>query len=95
MTAKSDDSIDWEKTTWKGHRREQHRDFRALPFRRKLEVLEEMSEFALRTLANRRKAGKPYIDPDTGEPVAGTRQPAGVVEEPPPPPPADHPPVGR
>jgi hypothetical protein len=34
-----------------------------------------MSEFALRTLEIRRKAGLPYIDPDTGEPVPAPASP--------------------
>ncbi|HLP07563.1 MAG TPA: hypothetical protein VK178_05320 [Opitutaceae bacterium] len=78
--------IDWSLCTFEGAEREQLRRWSRLPLRRKLEALDEMSEFALRTLEARRKAGKPYIDPDTGEPVAGTCQPASTVEEPPTPP---------
>jgi len=46
MTEKSEPACDWELTTWKGSRREQHRRFHALPFARKLEVIEEMGELA-------------------------------------------------
>ncbi len=87
----SPDPIDWSLCTFEGAEREQLRRWSLLPMRAKLEALDEMSEFALRTLENRRKAGLPYIDPDTGDPVAGTRQPAGAVEEPPNPPPAPPP----
>lgn len=43
MTAHSDDPIDWSVTTWKGSRLQQHRAFYALPFARKLEIVEELS----------------------------------------------------
>ena len=43
MTARPDDPIDWSLTTWKGSRRQQHREFHALSFPRKLELIEEMS----------------------------------------------------
>lgn len=35
------DEIDWSVTTWEGNRRRQHQEYYALPFRRKLELLEE------------------------------------------------------
>jgi len=37
---------DWSLTTRKGSRLRQHREFAALPFRRKMELLEEMCERA-------------------------------------------------
>lgn len=46
MTGKPDDSIDWSLTTWKGSRLQQHQEFHALPFARKLELIEQMSETA-------------------------------------------------
>jgi hypothetical protein len=46
MTGKADDPIDWSLTTWKGSRLQQHRDFHALSFARKLELIEQMSETA-------------------------------------------------
>ena len=44
MTEKSEPEINWELTTWKGSRLQQHREFYALPFARKLEIIEEMCE---------------------------------------------------
>lgn len=41
---KEPEPIDWSLTTWKGSRLRQHREFLALPFRRKMELLEEMSQ---------------------------------------------------
>ena len=49
------DYPDWSLATWEGNRRRQHQDFRALPFREKLKVLEELGEVA-RFFAERRKA---------------------------------------
>jgi hypothetical protein len=46
MTGKPDPDINWELTTWKGSRLQQHREFHALPFARKLELVEEMCEMA-------------------------------------------------
>ena len=79
MTA-SDPEIDWSLTTWKGARRKQHQEFHAIPFSRKLEIIEEMNRHALATLAERRARGLPYIDPYTGALVPGTT----AREEPPP-----------
>ena len=71
MTGPSDPGINWSLTTWKGSRRRQHQEFHALPFSRKLEIIEEMNQHALATLAQRRARGLPYIDPYTGERVSG------------------------
>ena len=95
MTAKPDDGIDWSRATWKGSRLEQHREFHALPFVRKLALLEEMGEQTRQAIEARRKAGLSYIDPDTGEPVAGIRQPAVLAEDPPTPPPLAPPPTAN
>jgi len=46
MTARPDGGIDWSLTTWKGSRRQQHRQFYALPFARKLELIQEMAATA-------------------------------------------------
>ena len=46
MTGKPDDPIDWSLTTWKGSRLQQHQEFHALSFARKLELIEQMSETA-------------------------------------------------
>ena len=72
MTGPSDPEIDWSLTTWKGSRRRQHQDFHAIPFSRKLEIVEEMNRHALATLEERRSRGLPYIDPYTGARVSGT-----------------------
>lgn len=80
MTTPSDPDFDWSLTTWKGSRRKQHQDFHAIPFSRKLEIIEEMNRAVLETLESRKKRGLPYLDPSTGERVAGS-----VVREEPPP----------
>jgi hypothetical protein len=36
----------WTLTTWEGSRRQQHRDFLALSFRQKLEIIEQLGEVA-------------------------------------------------
>jgi hypothetical protein len=71
MTGKEEPDIDWDLTTWKGSRLQQHREFYALPFRRKLEVIEELEYLARRFQESRKSQGLPYIDPDTGEVVRG------------------------
>jgi len=78
MTEQSDEQVDWSLTTWKGSRRRQHQEFWAIPFSRKLEIIEEMNRHSLATLEERRKRGLPYIDPYTGARVPGTR----VAEQP-------------
>lgn len=56
MTTKaSEKPVDWSLTTRKGSRLHQHREFLALPFRRKMELLEEMCERAGKLGATRRK----------------------------------------
>ena len=67
MTGDEESKIDWSLTTWKGSRLQQHREFLALPFRRKLEVIEEMNDYARAALEWRKSRGLPYIDPETGE----------------------------
>lgn len=47
-----DKEIDWSLGTWKGSRRRQHEEFQALPFSRKLEIIEGMNAF----VENRRHA---------------------------------------
>jgi hypothetical protein len=68
--------IEWSVATWKGSRLQQHREFLALPFRRKLEVIEEMGALAEKMLNWRKARGLPYIDPLTGELVKGFPQKA-------------------
>lgn len=38
------DEVDWSQTTFEGNRKRQHLEFLALPFREKLERIEEMNE---------------------------------------------------
>jgi hypothetical protein len=63
--------IDWSVTTWKGSRLEQHRKFYDLPFRRKLEIIEGLSDFARTTREDRRKQGLPCINRQMGQAAAG------------------------
>jgi hypothetical protein len=46
MTGKPEHDSYWDLATWKGSRLQQHREFHALPFSRKLELIEEMGELA-------------------------------------------------
>jgi hypothetical protein len=39
------ESADWSVTSWEGNRRLQHQEYLALPFRRKLEILEQMAQW--------------------------------------------------
>lgn len=73
---KDEDGIDWSLCTWKGSRREQHRSYLALPFRRKLELLEEMCDHVRWTMENRRRQGLPYVDPHTGKIVRPSGEPS-------------------
>lgn len=41
-----DDAIDWSLCTFEGNRRRQHQEYLALPFRAKLEALEELERIA-------------------------------------------------
>lgn len=80
MTPDEEAQIDWSLTTWKGNRLQQHREFQALSFRQKLQVIEEMADFSRATMELRSKQGLAYIDPDTGQ-----RMPSAAIvrEEPP------------
>lgn len=68
---KKEPEIDWSLTTWKGSRREQHRAHLALPFRRKIELIEQMCDQARAIIEVRRQKGLPYIDPLTNQVVRG------------------------
>jgi len=65
------DSIDWSLTTWDGSRREQIRRWSELTMDEILNAQEEMDDFGREMIERRRKQGLPYIDPYTGERVAG------------------------
>jgi hypothetical protein len=55
---------DWTLATWEGSRRQQHRDFLALSFRRKLEVIEQLGEVATLFAAWRTARGLPVRLPE-------------------------------
>lgn len=73
-----DDSFDWSVTTWEGSRRAALREWMKLTLTEKWSAVEEMADLGRETIARRRAAGLPYIDPYTGE-----RVPARVAEDPP------------
>lgn len=60
----SDEEIDWSLTTWKGNRRQQHRDFVALPFREKLWIIEHLGEVAT-AFADSRRMRSQLVLPDS------------------------------
>ena len=70
------DPIDWGVTNWEGHRRRQHQDFRALPLRDKLVVIEQLGEVAAFFAERRRARGLP-VQSFPPQPVAGERGDAG------------------
>ena len=54
--------IDWSATSWKGSRKAQHEAYLALPFRRKLEIIEALCDEARAVMSQRKAAGLPYRD---------------------------------
>ncbi len=60
------DDIDWSLTTWEGNRRIQHREFLALSFREKLDVIEGLGELAARLGRGSREQGSPRPPTRTG-----------------------------
>ena len=38
--------FDWSATTWEGHRRAQQEEFMRLPFREKIQIMEDLGEVA-------------------------------------------------
>jgi hypothetical protein len=79
MTPDEEAKIDWNLTTWKGSRLQQHREFFALSFREKLENIEQLDELAYHFQEQRKRKGRPYISVEPGERAAG----AAVHEDPP------------
>ena len=64
------DEIDWTLTTWEGNRRRQHAEFRALPLRAKLTIIEQMGEVGerfARLRAERQSAGAAALIGSAGE----------------------------
>lgn len=45
MTPEQEAAVDWSQCTWEGSRRQQHEEFRALSFPRKMEIIENLSRF--------------------------------------------------
>lgn len=54
--------IDWSVTTWEGNRLRQHREFRALSFREKMEVIERLGDVEALFVEKRRNRGLPVRD---------------------------------
>jgi hypothetical protein len=52
MIKQNEPEIDWSLCTWKGSRRKQHQEFHAIPFSRKMEIVEEMNN-SIRNLQER------------------------------------------
>lgn len=53
------DSVDWGVAGWEGHRRRQHQEFRALTFREKLEIIDQLGEVSAFFTERRRARGLP------------------------------------
>jgi len=66
MTSSTEEQIDWSLATWKGSRLKQHRDYLALPFRRKIELIEEMCDASRRITEIQKQQGLPSTDPRNG-----------------------------
>jgi hypothetical protein len=62
----------WEQCTASGSEIAQLRVWMGLSLREKLEATERLSELSSKFIAQRKKAGLPYIDPYTGEAVRGS-----------------------
>ena len=71
------DPIDWGVTSWEGHRRRQHQDFRALPLRDKLVVIEQLGEVAAFFAERRRARGLP-VQSFPPQPASGEGGDAGT-----------------
>jgi hypothetical protein len=63
----------WEQGTFAGSERAQLIVWSRLSLRQKLVAVEELCDLSRRLLEQRRKAGLPYFDPDTGALVGGKR----------------------
>lgn len=66
------DAIDWGVTSREGHRRRQHQEFLALPFRDKLVVIEQLGEVAAFFTERRRARGLP-VQSFPPKPAGGER----------------------
>ena len=52
-----DDAAGWDATTWAGNRRRQHDEFRRLPLREKIAIIEQMGDVVEFFAARRRDRG--------------------------------------
>ena len=68
MTAKNEPKIDWSLTTWKGSRRQQHREFLALSFARKLECVEELADMARASSTSNVQGAAPQRESNSSAP---------------------------
>ncbi|MCS7336638.1 MAG: hypothetical protein NZ739_00145 [Verrucomicrobiae bacterium] len=68
MTALPEQEQNWELGTWKGSRRRQHQDFYALPFAKKLELIEELAEIAAQLGRARKRAADHFGSAGTASP---------------------------
>jgi hypothetical protein len=50
---------EWTLATWEGNRRQQHLEFLRLPFRKKLEIIEQLGEVSMFFAERRRSRGLP------------------------------------
>jgi len=58
-----DDAV-WRLGTWEGNRRRQHEEFRALPLRDKIAIIEQLGEVTALFAARRRVRGLPVSTPE-------------------------------
>jgi len=58
-----DDPV-WRLGTWEGNRRRQHQEFRALPLRDKIAIIEQLGEVTALFAARRRARGLPVSTPE-------------------------------
>jgi len=64
---REDEGIDWSVTSWEGNRQATLRGWAGLSLLEKFRAVENMEALATDLFRQRREAGLPYIDPDTGE----------------------------
>lgn len=78
------ENVDWSKTTFEGSERENLRGWRRLTFDQKLQAVEELEALGMEFIDRRKARGLPYIDPETGKLMAGTKVevPGQVAETP-------------
>jgi hypothetical protein len=58
------DEAIWRLGTWEGNRRRQHEEFRALPLREKIAIIEQLGEVTALFAARRRGRGLPVSTPE-------------------------------